>query len=38
MKAIQKNPHIIDLLSCIINILWLIDLSLILFNNSCKIY
>ena len=35
---IQDNPHIIDLLSCILNILWVIDLSLILFNTSRKIY
>ena len=38
MKAIQRNPHIIDSLSGILNILWVIELSLILFNTSCGIY
>ena len=38
MKAIQLNPHIKDSLSCMLNILLVIDLSLILFNTSCGIY
>ena len=38
MKAIQLNLHIIKSLSCILNILWVIDLSLILFNTSCGMY
>ena len=38
MEAIQYNPHTIYSLSCILNILWVIDLSLILFNTSWGIY
>ena len=38
MKVIHKNPHIIDLLSCNLNILWVIDLSLYLLNISKGIY
>ena len=38
MKPIQENAHIIDSLSCILNILWVIDLSLIFFNTSRGIY
>ena len=38
MKAIQQNPHIIDSLSCVLNILWVIDLSLILIDTSRGIY
>ena len=38
MKGIQKNLRIIDSLSCTLNILWIIDLSLILFNYSGGIH
>ena len=38
MKEIQKNPHLIDLLSCILSILSIIHLFLILFNTYCRIY
>ena len=38
MKAIQYNPYIIDSLSCFLNILWVIDLYLVLFNTSRGIY
>ena len=38
MKAIQQNWQIINSLSCILNILWVIDVSLILFNTSRGIY
>ena len=38
MKTIQYNSHIIDSLSFILNILQVIDLSLILFNTSWGIY
>ena len=34
----QQNPHITELWSCILNMLCVIDLSLILFNTSCGIY
>ena len=37
-KKTNKTQHIIDLLSCIPNILWVIDLSLILFNTSWGTY
>ena len=33
MKVIQQNPHIIDSLSCILNLLSVIDLSVISFNT-----
>ena len=35
---IQQNPRIIKALLCILNILRVIDLSLVLFNTSCGIY
>ena len=38
MKAIQQNPHIIDSLSCILNILLVIDLSFTLFDTSWGVY
>ena len=38
MKAIQQYPDIIDSSSCILNILSVVDLSLILFNMSRGIY
>ena len=38
MKVMQRNPLIIDSLSCILNILRVIDLSLILFHTSWGIY
>ena len=38
MKAIQQNPHVIDSLSSILNILRVIDLCLILFNTSRGIH
>ena len=37
MKAIQQNPRIIESEGCIVNILWVTDLSLILLNTSCEI-
>ena len=38
MKAIKYKAHRIEPLPCILNILWVIDLSLILFNTSWRIY
>ena len=38
MKAMQQNPHKIELSSCILNILWVIDLALTLSNTSCGMY
>ena len=38
MKAMQLNPHIIDSLLCILNILGVTHLFLILPNTSCGIY
>ena len=38
MKVIQENAHIINSLCFILNILWVIDLSLILLNTSWGIY
>ena len=38
MNAIQWNQHITKSLSCILNMLWIIYLSLILFSTSWKIY
>ena len=37
MKVIQRNPHIIELSHCILN-LCVMNLSLILFNTSSGIY
>ena len=37
MKVIQKNPHIIESSSCILN-MCVIDLSLVLLNTSCGLY
>ena len=38
MKTKQQNPHIIESSSGILNILCVMDLSLILLHTSCKIY
>ena len=38
MKMLQQNLHIIDPLSCIQNLFWVIDLSLIMFDTSWGIY
>ena len=38
MKAVQQNSYITESSSCILNMLCVIDLSLILFNTSCRIY
>ena len=38
MKAIQQNPRIIESEGCILNILWVTDLSLILLHTSCEIH
>ena len=38
MKVIQENPHIKESSDCILNMLCVMDLSLILFNTSWGIY
>ena len=38
IKVIQENAHIINSLCFTLNILWVIDLSLIFLNTSCGIY
>ena len=38
MKGIQQNPHIIESSDCIMNMLRVIDLSLIWLNGYCGIY
>ena len=35
---VKQNPYGMESLSCILNILWVIDLSLILFNTAWGIY
>ena len=36
-KQYIKIQHIVESLSCILNILWVVDLSSVLFNTSCGI-
>ena len=38
MKAIRYNSHIMESLSCILNMFLVMDLSSILFNTSCRKY
>ena len=38
MKGIQQNPHIIESSDCLMNMLRVIDLSLIWLNGYCGIY